>query len=68
VVAPAWRRRGLGAAVMRLLLDHPRVRHAAAVRLQTMDAQPLYRKLGFVDASEVPPPPFDRTDMLRLSR
>jgi ribosomal protein S18 acetylase RimI-like enzyme/nitroimidazol reductase NimA-like FMN-containing flavoprotein (pyridoxamine 5'-phosphate oxidase superfamily) len=68
VVAPAWRRRGLGSAMMRLLLDHPRVRHAATVRLQTMDAQPLYRKLGFVEVNEVPPPPFDRTDMLRVLR
>jgi ribosomal protein S18 acetylase RimI-like enzyme/nitroimidazol reductase NimA-like FMN-containing flavoprotein (pyridoxamine 5'-phosphate oxidase superfamily) len=68
VVAPAWRRRGLASAMMRLLLDHPRVRHAATVRLQTMDAQPLYRKLGFVELSEVPPPPFDRTDMLRVLR
>jgi GNAT superfamily N-acetyltransferase/predicted FMN-binding regulatory protein PaiB len=68
VVAPAWRRRGVGAAVVRLLLEHPRVRHAATVRLQTSDAQPLYRKLGFVEASEAPPPPFARTDMLRFLR
>jgi hypothetical protein len=30
--------------------------------------QALYRKFGFVEASEVPPPPFDRTDMLRQLR
>ncbi|HZS36202.1 MAG TPA: pyridoxamine 5'-phosphate oxidase family protein [Polyangia bacterium] len=49
VVAPAWRGRGLGRALLRLLLDHPSVRGARQVRLATRDAQGLYRKLGFVD-------------------
>ncbi|HEX9100734.1 MAG TPA: GNAT family N-acetyltransferase, partial [Polyangia bacterium] len=52
VVAPEWRGCGLGEAVMRLCLDHPRVRGAWRVLLQTRDAQPLYRKLGFVDEAE----------------
>jgi ribosomal protein S18 acetylase RimI-like enzyme/nitroimidazol reductase NimA-like FMN-containing flavoprotein (pyridoxamine 5'-phosphate oxidase superfamily) len=68
VVAPAWRRQGLGRAVTRLVLDHPRVRGAATVFLQTRDAQPLYRQLGFIEAAEAPPLPFVKTDMLRIQR
>jgi GNAT superfamily N-acetyltransferase/nitroimidazol reductase NimA-like FMN-containing flavoprotein (pyridoxamine 5'-phosphate oxidase superfamily) len=68
VVDPAWRGAGLGRAVTRLLLDHPRVRGAAAVFLQTRDAQPLYRQLGFIEAAEAPPLPFVKTDMLRIQR
>jgi ribosomal protein S18 acetylase RimI-like enzyme/nitroimidazol reductase NimA-like FMN-containing flavoprotein (pyridoxamine 5'-phosphate oxidase superfamily) len=68
VVDPAWRGVGLGKAVTRLLLDHPRVRGAATVHLQTRDAQPLYRQLGFVTADEAPPSTFSRTDMLRTQR
>jgi ribosomal protein S18 acetylase RimI-like enzyme len=49
VVAPAFRGRGIGRAVMTLLLDHPAVRGALAVRLETRDADTFYRKLGFVD-------------------
>jgi ribosomal protein S18 acetylase RimI-like enzyme len=67
VVDPAWRGRGLGEAVMRLLLDHPQVRGAATVLLQTRDAQELYRKLGFIEAAQSPPP-FPKTDMLRVQR
>jgi ribosomal protein S18 acetylase RimI-like enzyme len=48
-VSRSWRGRGVGLAVMRLLLDHPRVRDADRVRLNTRDAQALYRKLGFVE-------------------
>jgi ribosomal protein S18 acetylase RimI-like enzyme/nitroimidazol reductase NimA-like FMN-containing flavoprotein (pyridoxamine 5'-phosphate oxidase superfamily) len=68
VVDRAWRGAGLGKAVTRLILDHPRVRRAATVHLQTRDAQPFYRQLGFIDASEAPPLPFDKTDMLRIQR
>jgi predicted FMN-binding regulatory protein PaiB/GNAT superfamily N-acetyltransferase len=49
VVAPAWRGRGLGQALMRLLVDHPAVRGARSVRLATRDAQGLYARLGFVE-------------------
>ena len=49
MVAPAWRGRGLGAAVVRLLLDHPAVRHARRVYLGTRDAQAFYARLGFGD-------------------
>jgi ribosomal protein S18 acetylase RimI-like enzyme len=51
IVAPAWRGRGLGRALMRLLLDHPSVRGAELVRLATLDAQRLYREVGFADES-----------------
>lgn len=68
IVAAEWRGCGLGQAVVQLLLAHPRLRGVATQLLQTRDAQPLYRKLGFVEATEVPPPPFPRTDMLRNQR
>ncbi len=52
VVDRPWRGRGLGKALMHLLLDHPVVRTASIVRLATKDAQPLYAKLGFKEVSE----------------
>jgi len=48
-VARDWRGRGVGEALVRFLLDHPRVRDADRVRLNTRDAQPLYARLGFVE-------------------
>lgn len=68
VVAPSWRGLGLGQALLRLLLDHPRVRGVTRVLLRTADAQPFYRQFGFVAESEAPPPPFESTLMLRLQR
>jgi len=65
VVAPALRRSGVGASVMRLLLDHPAVRGAAQVHLGTRDAQGFYARLGFVDAAALPPRPYASTHMLR---
>ena len=55
VVAPAWRRRGLGGALMRLLLDHPCVRGARQVWLQTRDQQRLYARFGFVERPDLSP-------------
>lgn len=46
-VAPEYRGRGLGAALVGLLLDHPKVRGAALVRLATSDAQAFYERFGF---------------------
>lgn len=46
-VEPSWRGRGVGAAVMRLLLDHPAVRHTTSRGLRTRDAGAFYRGLGF---------------------
>jgi GNAT superfamily N-acetyltransferase len=52
MVAPDWRGVGLGEAVVRLLLDHPAVRHARRVYLRTRDAQPFYARMGFEDRLE----------------
>lgn len=46
-VAPDWQGRGLGSAVMRLLLDHPAVRGARVIRLRTRDRPGFYARLGF---------------------
>jgi nitroimidazol reductase NimA-like FMN-containing flavoprotein (pyridoxamine 5'-phosphate oxidase superfamily)/predicted N-acetyltransferase YhbS len=51
-VAPDWRNRGLGQALMRLLLDHPGVRGAALVRLATADARAFYDRFGFLPEEE----------------
>lgn len=59
-----WRGRGLGKAVMRLLLDHPAVRGCRVVRLGTRDAQSLYAKFGFLPLSALPPRAFPTTEML----
>jgi nitroimidazol reductase NimA-like FMN-containing flavoprotein (pyridoxamine 5'-phosphate oxidase superfamily)/ribosomal protein S18 acetylase RimI-like enzyme len=47
IVAPAWRGRGLGDAMMRLLLAHPSVRHVEKVLLNTRDVERFYEKHGF---------------------
>jgi GNAT superfamily N-acetyltransferase/nitroimidazol reductase NimA-like FMN-containing flavoprotein (pyridoxamine 5'-phosphate oxidase superfamily) len=52
-VAPEHRGRGLGDAVVRLLLEHPRVRGAGLVRLATKDAQPFYERFGFEPEQQV---------------
>lgn len=49
IVDPEWRGRGLGKAIMALLLDHPRVRDCPMLELATRDAAELYRKFGFVE-------------------
>ncbi|WP_030672156.1 GNAT family N-acetyltransferase [Streptomyces rimosus] len=50
VTDPAYRRRGHGRAVMRGLLDWFREREAARVDLYaSVDGEPLYRDLGFVE-------------------
>ena len=54
VVRSDWRGKGVGKAVMRLLLDHPVVRHTRKVRLATRDAQGLYERFGFRDIRNVP--------------
>jgi nitroimidazol reductase NimA-like FMN-containing flavoprotein (pyridoxamine 5'-phosphate oxidase superfamily)/GNAT superfamily N-acetyltransferase len=62
VVDPAWRGRGVGQAVVRLVLDHPRVRGARQVELDTRDAEGLYARFGFA-----PAPPRNLRMMLRRS-
>jgi nitroimidazol reductase NimA-like FMN-containing flavoprotein (pyridoxamine 5'-phosphate oxidase superfamily)/GNAT superfamily N-acetyltransferase len=63
MVAAAWRGHGLGEAVVGLLLQHPRLRHAARVWLRTRDAMDFYRRYGFVSTAELPPLPYSSTDM-----
>ena len=68
IVAERFRGRGVGASVVRLLLDHPRVRGARKVLLHTRDAQRLYGSHGFVDASTLPRPAYPRTEMVLVRR
>jgi ribosomal protein S18 acetylase RimI-like enzyme/nitroimidazol reductase NimA-like FMN-containing flavoprotein (pyridoxamine 5'-phosphate oxidase superfamily) len=68
IVAPAWRGRGVGQALVRLMLDHPALRTTANVLLGTRDAQSLYAKFGFVDVATRPPRGFDTTEMVREQR
>ena len=63
-VVPEWRRKGVALALMRLLLSHAAVRSVRRVWLATKDAQPLYAKLGFVPRSELPPRPYESTEMV----
>jgi nitroimidazol reductase NimA-like FMN-containing flavoprotein (pyridoxamine 5'-phosphate oxidase superfamily)/ribosomal protein S18 acetylase RimI-like enzyme len=63
IVAPSFRGRGLGTALMRLLLDHPAVRGVARILLRTRDAHALYRKFGFVDESDLPPKGYTSSTM-----
>lgn len=46
-VDPSWRGRGVGGAVLRLMLDHPQLRELRHVHLQTKDAGGFYAKYGF---------------------
>jgi predicted N-acetyltransferase YhbS len=65
IVDERWRGRGLGQAIVRLLLDHPTVRNARSVLLGTRDAQTLYARFGFRDRREVPPlGPWTSTEMV----
>lgn len=52
-VAKPWRGQGIGKALVRLLLDHPRVRGAQRVHLRTRDAQSFYADLGFREGAEL---------------
>ena len=52
-VAPDYRGRGLGAALVKLLLDHPAVRGAGLVRLATKDARAFYERFGFESEEQV---------------
>jgi nitroimidazol reductase NimA-like FMN-containing flavoprotein (pyridoxamine 5'-phosphate oxidase superfamily)/ribosomal protein S18 acetylase RimI-like enzyme len=53
IVAERYRGRGVGSAVVTLLLDHPCVRRAFLVRLGTADAEGFYARLGFVEAASL---------------
>jgi predicted GNAT family acetyltransferase len=62
-VARDWRGRGVGRAMVALLLDHPDVRDAQRVCLATRDAQRLYASFGFVDVA-TERRPFPSTSMI----
>jgi nitroimidazol reductase NimA-like FMN-containing flavoprotein (pyridoxamine 5'-phosphate oxidase superfamily)/GNAT superfamily N-acetyltransferase len=66
MVAPTHRGRGLGEAVMRLLLDHPALRRTRRVYLGTRDAQTFYQRMGFADRRVVEEPlrPWPTTEMV----
>ena len=66
IVAPDWRGKRVGDAVMRLLLDHPAVRGARFVKLGTRDAMAFYARMGFVETRELPPRPYASTEMVRV--
>jgi nitroimidazol reductase NimA-like FMN-containing flavoprotein (pyridoxamine 5'-phosphate oxidase superfamily)/ribosomal protein S18 acetylase RimI-like enzyme len=66
IVAPSSRDTGVGATLMRLLLDHPAVRTARYVRLTTKDAMRFYARLGFRDCAEVRRHPWKSTEMIRV--
>ncbi len=68
VVAAHLRGRQLGAAIMKVLLDHPAVRGVRHVRLSTRDAMPFYRRLGFCELAEAPRYPWTSTEMIAVRR
>ncbi|MCB9673722.1 MAG: GNAT family N-acetyltransferase [Alphaproteobacteria bacterium] len=53
-VHPDFRRGGVGSAVMRLLLDHGRVRGTRWTSLRTRDAVRFYERMGFTYATNKP--------------
>jgi nitroimidazol reductase NimA-like FMN-containing flavoprotein (pyridoxamine 5'-phosphate oxidase superfamily)/ribosomal protein S18 acetylase RimI-like enzyme len=65
-IAPAVRKRGLGKAMVKLLLDHPAVRECRRVLLATSDAQPLYAGFGFIPRDEAPRRSFKSTELVLL--
>jgi nitroimidazol reductase NimA-like FMN-containing flavoprotein (pyridoxamine 5'-phosphate oxidase superfamily)/GNAT superfamily N-acetyltransferase len=64
VVAGPARARGLGKAVVRLLVDHPAVRRCRRVLLSTRDAQGLYAPLGFVPRASLPARPYVSSELV----
>ena len=64
VVHESLRGKGLGQALVTLLLDHPRVRHARQVLLATRDAQTLYARYGFIDRRDAPKRTYTSTEMV----
>jgi len=53
-VAPDWRRRGVGEALMRALLDELAARHIRRIVLHAADAgRRLYERMGFVPTNEM---------------
>jgi nitroimidazol reductase NimA-like FMN-containing flavoprotein (pyridoxamine 5'-phosphate oxidase superfamily)/ribosomal protein S18 acetylase RimI-like enzyme len=65
MVAPTYRGKGVGDAVMRLLLDHPALRRVRRVYLATRDAQAFYERLGFGERAAIDVRPYPSTEMVR---
>jgi ribosomal protein S18 acetylase RimI-like enzyme/nitroimidazol reductase NimA-like FMN-containing flavoprotein (pyridoxamine 5'-phosphate oxidase superfamily) len=65
VIAEHARGKGIGSAVLKLLLDHPDVRAARHVRLGTRDAMGFYRRFGFTEVASAPRHPWPTTEMIR---
>lgn len=63
VVRPDQRGRGIGGAVVRLLLDHPGVRRARQVHLGTRDGMTFYAPMGFVTKATIARP-YRSTEMV----
>ncbi len=61
-----WRGKGIGEAVMKLLLAHPSVRHAMRVELATRDAMRFYERLGFSIVAAQSNGEFVRTTMAMI--
>ncbi len=64
LVAPSRRSTGLGDRLMRLLLDHPRLRHTKLIALGTRDAAGFYARFGFLTREQLPPRSYTTIDML----
>jgi len=64
----AWRGRGLGRAIMELLMDHPRLRRTEWIHLSTKDAQGFYEGLGFGPTDSVCRVPWTRARLSRRRR
>lgn len=54
VVEGRWRGRGVGRALVHLLLDHPKLRNVARVQLETADAGGFYAGFGFGRPAPLP--------------
>lgn len=61
-VRPDWRGRGVGTAIVGLLMDHPRVRSCRRVTLASEDPA-FYARFGFAPLADLP----GRTRMARIS-
>ena len=61
-----WRGRGVGAAIVKLLLAHPALRKAVRVELGTRDAMAFYEALGFRTVGEERVGPHVRRTMARV--
>lgn len=63
IVHPNYRGKGIGTALMQLLLEHPAVREVKRLRLGTADQTAFYRRFGFKAPAETPLP-FPSTEMV----